>query len=218
MTEQIPMIKKEKTTPTQASMPVVLLITVAVILLVGIAVYSSTQQLSSPIAGAGSGSAATEFESGNGYYSKGQYEESAAAYQRAIQKDPNYQDAYANLGVVYYRLGKFDLAETQYKKALALKSSDADTSYNLGALYLQQALIKGNPPDKAAFEQAIKQLEQALATSAQLKEPYFSLGVAYRAIGEKNKAIEAFKKFLASSPQDAQAMQEAKRYLAELQK
>ncbi len=206
---------KEKT--ELASTPVVLLITMAVLLLVGIAVYSSTQQVGPTGGSSGSGSAAAEFEDGNGYYKTGKLEEAAAAYQRAIELNPNYQDAYANLGVVYYRLEKFDLAETQYKKALTLKSSDGDTAYNLGALYLQQALMKGSPPDKEAFKRAINQLEQALTVSPNLYEPYFSLGVAYKTIGEKAKAIESFQKFLASNPQDSQAVQETNRYLGELQ-
>lgn len=159
-------------------------------------------------------SAQAQFELGNAYTDAGQWEQAQAAYQKAIELDPNFQSAYANLGVVYYQLGQLDLSASQYQKALELDPTDGDVAYNLGALYLQQALLKGNPPDPNLVKQAIDQLQQAIKLDPDLAEPYFSLGVAYKALDQKTEAIQAFETFLArNSNQDPRANQEAQRYL-----
>lgn len=163
-------------------------------------------------------SAQAQFELGNAYTEAGQWEQAQAAYQKAIELDPNFQSAYANLGVVYYQLGKLDLSASQYQKALELNPTDGDVAYNLGALYLQQALLKSNPPDPDLVKRAVDQLQQAIKLNPDLAEPYFSLGVAYNALNQKEEAIQAFKTFLArNSNQDPRAGQEAQRYLDTLQ-
>ncbi|MBE7472037.1 MAG: hypothetical protein DPW09_15580 [Anaerolineae bacterium] len=159
-------------------------------------------------------SAQAQFEAGNAYAAAGQWPQAQAAYQRAIELDPKFQGAYANLGVVYYQLAQLDLAASQYQKALELDPTDGDVAYNLGALYLQQALLNPNSPNPELLQQAIDQLQQARDLDPKLAEPYFSLGVAYNALNQKQEAIEAFETFLARySGQDSRASQEAQRYL-----
>jgi Flp pilus assembly protein TadD len=162
------------------------------------------------------GSSKSQFDAGNEYFRQGNLEKAVEAYQKTIELDPTNQGAYVNLGVAYYQQEKFDLAEAQYRKALELKPDDGEVAYNLGALYLQQALMKGDPPDQAGLAKAVKQLEQAIYLAPHLAEPLFSLGVAYRGLGQKDKAIETFQKFLDQKPKDSTAVQEAGRYLKEL--
>jgi cytochrome c-type biogenesis protein CcmH/NrfG len=79
---------------------------------------------------------------------------------------------------------------------------------------LQRALISGTDPDPELMAQAISLLERALELSPGLAEPYFSLGVAYIAQDNKEKAIESFQNFLEKdSGNDPRASQEAQRYL-----
>ncbi len=163
-------------------------------------------------------SAGAQFELGNAYVESGQLEQALTAYQKAIELDPDYQDAYANLGVVYYQLQQFDLATLQYQKALELDPNDGEVAYNLGALYLQHALSNDNDqPDPDLLNQAVSQLKQAIEMSPDLAEPYFSLGVAYAALNQKEEAIQSFETFVArDSGQDPRASQEAERYLQAL--
>ncbi len=162
-------------------------------------------------------SAQAQFELGNSYVQTGQWAKALAAYQKAVELDPNYQAAYANMGVVYYQMEQLDLAASQYKKALELNPNDGDVAYNLGALYLQQALLNSNPPHPDLLSQAIEQLEHASKLDPNLAEPYFSLGVAYQALNQKEKAIQAFETFLArDTGQDTRASQEAQSYLEAL--
>jgi Tfp pilus assembly protein PilF len=162
-------------------------------------------------------SAQAQFELGNSYVQTGQWAKALAAYQKAVELDPNYQAAYANMGVVYYQMEQLDLAAAQYKKALELNANDGDVAYNLGALYLQQALLNSNPPNPDLLSQAIEQLEHASELDPNRAEPYFTLGVSYQALNQKEKAIQAFETFLArDTGQDARASQEAQDYLKTL--
>ena len=154
------------------------------------------------------------FQEGNTFAQSAQLQNAVSAYQKAIELDPEYQAVYANLGVVYYQLEQLDLAAQQYEKALELNPDDGEVTYNLGALNLQRALISGTDPDPELMAQAISLLERALELSPGLAEPYFSLGVAYIAQDNKEKAIESFQSFLEKdSGNDPRASQEAQRYL-----
>lgn len=164
-----------------------------------------------------SDSADAQFEAGNSYIQAGRWTEAVTAYHKVIELNPNYQAAYANLGVAYYQLGEFDLAASQYEKALELNPDDIEVAYNLGALYLQQALSPGSQLDTHLLNQAISQLEQIKDKAPDLAEPYFSLGVAYSILNRNEEAIEAFETFLArDSGQDIRAGEEAERYLQNL--
>ena len=154
------------------------------------------------------------FQQGNGYVQSGQLQEAVRAYQKAIELDPDYQAVYANLGVVYYQLEQLDLATENYARALELNPNDGEVTYNMGALTLQRALLADNPPDSELLNQAIAQIEKSLELAPDLAEPYFSLGVAYLTLDQREAAIEAFENFLArDSGQDPRASQEAQRYL-----
>jgi len=196
---------------------------VAAVIIIGVAAFpfintqfGSNQSQPAGDAQTGSTSAQEQFELGNGHYEAGRWDQAVAAYQKAIKLDPNYQAAYANLGVTYYQQQKFNLAALQYEKALELNPQDGEVAYNLGVLYLQQALAQGSS-DQELLNQAVTQLETAREMSPNLAEPYFSLGVAYLALNQKADAIQAFETFLSlDSGQDPQARQEAENYLQTL--
>lgn len=210
--------KKEKPKSSQTKLsPVFFVVGAIALLLLFFLAYWGAASSTGISSSAGSSSAETEFEAGNDFFQAGEVAKAVEAYKRAIVLRPSHQAAYVNLGVAYYQQEEFDLAEAQYRKALELKPDDGEVAYNLGALYLQQALLKGEPPDQPAYSKAVKQLEQALYLAPDLAEPHFSLGVAYQGVAENQKAIEAFQKFLDLNPVDQRAVQEAQRYLANLQ-
>ncbi|RME70075.1 MAG: tetratricopeptide repeat protein, partial [Chloroflexi bacterium] len=147
-------------------------------------------------ASAASKSAENYFKQGNEYVQNGRWAEAVDAYRQAIALDPNFQPAYVNLGVAYYQLGQFDLAAAQYEKALELVPDDNETAYNLGALYLQQALSAGSQPDADLLRQAVAHLEGIRERDPDIVQTYFSLGVAYFFLGQKEAAVQAFETFL----------------------
>jgi len=54
---------------------------------------------------------------------------------------PDYELAYANLGILLADMNDLDGAIAQYKKALTLKPDDVGTRYNLGVSYGQKGRL-----------------------------------------------------------------------------
>jgi len=74
-----------------------------------------------------------------------QLEKSEQAFLRAIAIQPNYPEAFNNLGVVYEKGNNIDLAREQYENAISLKPDYINALYNLGNVYQTQHQL-----DKAA--------------------------------------------------------------------
>jgi len=71
-------------------------------------------------------------------------------------------------------------------------------------------------PPKPKWE-ALREFQKALALDPGLPEPYFGLGTVYMLQGHKEKAIEAFERFLELDlGRDPRARAEAERALKEL--
>ena len=59
----------------------------------------------------------------------------AAASRQAILLNPNFPEAYVNLGVSLQSKGKIDEAIATYRKAIELRPEIAETHYRLGLAY-----------------------------------------------------------------------------------
>ncbi|MCX6273645.1 MAG: tetratricopeptide repeat protein [Bacteroidetes bacterium] len=68
---------------------------------------------------------------------KGDLDRAMADFNRSIQYDPTYENAYVNRGIVYCLRGKFDLAIPDFNKALELKADYFDARFNRGIAYTQ---------------------------------------------------------------------------------
>lgn len=70
------------------------------------------------------------------YALKNDYSESEKAFRKAIKFDPEFSEAYNNLGYVLWLGGKYTEAKDFFKKSISLNSDYLDPHYNLGvALY-----------------------------------------------------------------------------------
>lgn len=65
----------------------------------------------------------------------GLFDRAINEYLNCINIDPNFADAYNNLGYIYIQKGKVDLAIDHYKKALELDPNDDTTHSNLAGAY-----------------------------------------------------------------------------------
>jgi predicted TPR repeat methyltransferase len=115
------------------------------------------------------------------------YEEAAAAYARATELDPAHANAYNNLGVLRRFTGKPAEAEAAYRKAIELKPTYAEAYHNLGVL------LTGQKRHREAILCYFKvlSLEPARTDDRRL------LAIAYCEIGERDKAVEIFEKWIA---------------------
>lgn len=110
----------------------------------------------------------------------GRFPDAQVEFQKAVELDPTYSDAFHNLGSAYAEQGKWDEAIGAYKKALAqtIYASPENTYNNLG--YAYWALDRRKDAEDA-FRAAL-QLEPKLVPS------HFWLGVLLQKEGRGNEA------------------------------
>ena len=112
-----------------------------------------------------SNEAKLDYNRGVDYYKSGQYEKSLDAFKRATSIDPNYTDAYYNMGLILEYLKKDEEALGIFKQIIVRKPDDyeavykaANLSYRLGQLENAKKYLTLIPADKPIYETA-----QALA-------------------------------------------------------
>ena len=150
-----------------------------------------------------------------------EYDDTIRYYEDKIKLNPNDADAYYNLGEFYERYEKnYDKAIECYKKAIKLKPNNADYYFNLGLVYeankkdydkaieCYKKMIKLDPDDSDAYDslveiyefykkdydKAIEYYKKMLKLFPSRFYLYHFLGKCYLKKGDRDKAIESFKK------------------------
>jgi tetratricopeptide (TPR) repeat protein len=120
----------------------------------------------------------------------------AAEFREAIRLRPNFAEAENNLGLVLAQSDDDEAALAAFREAIRIRPDYADAHANLGA-----ALI---PTDA---EQAIRELEKAVALEPSSVKAQFNLATAYGASPNygSGKEIEVLRKVIAMSPTFARA-------------
>ena len=119
----------------------------------------------------------------------------AAEFREAIRLRPDYAQAYNSLGLVLIQAGDDEPAIAAFRNAIRIKPDYADAHANLGA-----ALTSTD------VEQAISELEEAVALSPESVKAQFNLAVAYGASpSHEAKEIEQLRKVIAIAPTFARA-------------
>ena len=75
---------------------------------------------------------------GDLYSDQGKYKDAIAAYQKAIELNPNYTNAYNSLGWSYLLQGEFELAKANFEQAIQLDPAGRSPVLNLGLVYARQ--------------------------------------------------------------------------------
>jgi len=122
--------------------------------------------------------------------------EVAAEFREAVRLRPNFAEAQNNLGLVLTQADEDEGAMAAFREAIRIRPNYADAHANLGA-----ALI---PTDG---EQAIRELEKAVALEPASVKAQFNLATAYGASPKygSTKEIELLRKVIAMSPGFARA-------------
>jgi tetratricopeptide (TPR) repeat protein len=90
---------------------------------------------------------------------QGRYSQAEEFYQRAVQKNPQFSEAFSNLGNVYFATKQTDSAIASYQRAIDLNPNRGAFYYNLSRAYSQETFLSGKS-DKA-FQRA-RQLDPKL--------------------------------------------------------
>jgi len=102
----------------------------------------------------------------------GDYQSAIADYNRAIEIDPAYQQAYARRGWAYLQLEDFAKAEADFDKALALAPGDEYAQNGLAQVYQRQNKpVPGERSTGLSFDVFRRMVEQASEAAAKQDHP-----------------------------------------------
>ncbi len=130
------------------------------------------------------------FNSGVAFYNQKEFSKAIQAYQKVIELDPTYVEAYNNLGIIYQTMGDAKSAFGAYQKATEINPRYAKGYNNLGLLFL----LEGR------YEEALEVFQKALAINANHIESHINLGILFKKKGQWENAIESYQKALAIDP------------------
>jgi tetratricopeptide (TPR) repeat protein len=106
------------------------------------------------------------------------FKESKKELQRATRLDPDFGDAFNNLGVVFYLQRKFSSAIKDYEKAIKLRPDSASYYSNLGAAYFS----------KKDFEKATFAYNRAVQLDPTVFENSSHVGIAAQMSSPEDRA------------------------------
>lgn len=164
------------------------------------------------------------YEAGLKAYNQQDYKTAQDRFQSAVQRDPNFADAWNDLGRTYLTLGPLDKAAEAFHKAIALAPQEKFAYNNLGlvlwrqqkyeeAIQSFQKQIEIVPKDQYAhknlgrlylqlekYELAEKELDTAASILGNDAGIQVSLGQAYLELNDPDNARQAFDRALEISP------------------
>ncbi len=132
---------------------------------------------------------------GQRYLEGEDYERALPYFFEAIKTNPNYAEAYFQIGYCLAKLGRYPEAIEPYREAIRIKPDDVDTLNNLCVAYG----ILGRYPI------AIEFCKKAIRIKADLPEAYNNLGWAYHRLGRYQEGIESCKQAIRLQPDFAMA-------------
>jgi tetratricopeptide (TPR) repeat protein len=94
-------------------------------------------------------------DQGVAYLDRQRYDEAIAEFNKAIEIDPDFADAYYNRGIANSKKGNLNQAISDYTKAIQINPNDSDSYYNRGLVYHK----------KNDFNQAISDYTKAIQIS-----------------------------------------------------
>ncbi|WP_175413359.1 tetratricopeptide repeat protein [Methanosarcina mazei] len=127
--------------------------------------------------------------------SEGELNESLEYFNRLLELNPQYSDAWNNKGVTLSELGRYEEAIEAYNKTVELNPKDSVAWYNKGtALY-----------ESSHYEEAIETYDKAIEINPQYSNAWYNKGVALSELGRYDEAMKAYDKAIEINPQFSEA-------------
>jgi tetratricopeptide (TPR) repeat protein len=127
------------------------------------------------------------------YYRHRDLEHAILNFNKAIELNPDYADAYMNRGAAYAESADYGQAIRDYNKAIELNPDIEYAYYGRGLAYY----YSGNP------EQAILDYNRAIELDPNYAYAYLGRGLAYHQAGNAEQAVLDFEQYLKLAPPDA---------------
>ena len=115
---------------------------------------------------------------GHAYLRKPDRTRAAAAFERASKLAPANATNFVWLGETYLDDGRLDAAGQAFDRALSLEPQSAAALFGAGRVALA----------RQAYREAVQHMERALAIDSRASALHYPLAMAYRALGDREKA------------------------------
>lgn len=140
-------------------------------------------------------------------HARGDYALAERNFEKAISLNPNYTEAQLNLMVTYNDLGKYDKAREVYSQIRHTDRSDPVPSdpFAKGKIANMHAEVSQAYLDAGMMQEAILELERALALCPQFIDLRAQLAALYRDSGNPERAKEQLQLVLATNDNYAPA-------------
>ena len=122
---------------------------------------------------------------------KGDRETAAHAFERALSLKPDYVPAMVWLGDIYLDMGRSEAAQAVFARALARQPESAAALFGAGRAALA----------RQAYGEAVQDLERALRADPLASGIHYPLAMAYRGIGQREKADALLQKRGTAAPE-----------------
>lgn len=126
------------------------------------------------------------------YTARGQHEKALALFKRITELDPDAQHPWLNLAITHIKMGQSKEALAILKQYTDKHAEDPTGRYFLGRAYMET----GN------YRSARKVFEKLLVSRPDFLSVYHNLAWVQRMLGENEKALETYNKYLAINPTD----------------
>ena len=134
--------------------------------------------------------AVQSFRDGLSFLSKDDCEKALPYFEKAVESDSNYAEAWAQTGFCKEKLGRHNEAIDASKRAVTLRPS-AESYFNLGLAnyYLKQ------------YREAVENYRQSIRLDPyNAADAYYALGLVYRDWGRADDEIQAYKQAIRLRP------------------
>jgi serine/threonine protein kinase/Flp pilus assembly protein TadD len=134
-------------------------------------------------------------------------ETAIVSLERAVDLDPTFASAYAELAQAYrWKRNLFDPLERQWEeKAFVATEKALSLDPNLGVAHLARGLLLWTPANHFPHEKAIREYRRALDLNPNLDEARSQLAVIYCHIGAFDEALREAQKAIVTNPNNDQA-------------
>ncbi len=164
------------------------------------------------------------------------------AYEKVLKIDPNYAEAYNNLGIIYNQTGNFEKAVFHLQKAIAADPKYFKAYNNLGVILYQNGhleaaadqfwkAIRIHPKNMESYvnlalvsrkqknlDLAFQILQKAYSIDPKSPEVSYHLGLVTEERGENQEAIDHYQRFLRLSSQRENSLaQKVREHVEKLQ-
>lgn len=119
------------------------------------------------------------------------WSDAAAAYERAIEIDPEHADAYCNLGAVRYNQGQRAAARRAFESCLERVADHVEANFNLANM-LEEA---------GEDERALTLYRRALAVDPVYPDLHINLALLYEKLDRASAACRHWRRYLQIDPQ-----------------